>query len=311
MKAARVNSAGVLFLLLVISSPSFRHRAEAHPFRPLSPSRSKQRADAVLELKRLVPAPSPARLGGEATNDEAYARFLSVNSWDTKAAAPRMEESLRWRERVKPESVRPRHCPTLCRQYAWLALTNGPGSNARTASVRDNGGNSDSTEGGSGNGRRKRQLPLDPPMNPPPLQTWARTRHGLPITYFRAWMWRPHEASKAEQERHMAYLMSHLIRRMPRGVSRICVVFDLHGFDSWMLSYIHRSVDILRTHYPGRAGAMVFINCPSYFSTVWRVISPWLDEEIKSKVYFAPSEVDDVDKAIKFVNGKALKVGPV
>lgn len=42
---------------------------------------------------------------------------------------------------------------------------------------------------------------------------------------------------------------------------------------------------------------------------MWKVISPWLDDEIRSKTFFAPKKVDDVEKAIKYLNKMNLKVG--
>ena len=60
----------------------------------------------------------------------------------------------------------------------------------------------------------------------------------------------------------------------------------MRGFETWMLPYRHKSINILRLHYPGRAGVMCFINAPISFTAVWKVISPWLDDEIRSKVLF-------------------------
>ena len=54
---------------------------------------------------------------------------------------------------------------------------------------------------------------------------------------------------------------------------------------------------------------LVLSNVPGYFYTVWKVISPWLDDEIRSKTFFAPKKVDDVEKAIKYLNKMNLKVG--
>lgn len=56
---------------------------------------------------------------------------------------------------------------------------------------------------------------------------------------------------------------------------------------------------------------MCFINCPTYFTTVWKIIKPWLDEEIRSKTFFAPKGVNDVEKCIDYLNKMKLKVGPV
>ena len=46
------------------------------------------------------------------------------------------------------------------------------------------------------------------------------------------------------------------------------------------------------------------------YPQVWKIISPWLDEEILGKTFFAPNSVDDVEKAIAWVDKKSLQVGP-
>jgi hypothetical protein len=58
---------------------------------------------------------------------------------------------------------------------------------------------------------------------------------------------------------------------------------------------------------------MCFINTPIYFTAVWKVISPWLDDEIRSKVFFVPNSsyggggVNDVEAAIRYLNRMKLK----
>ena len=258
----------------------------------LTSAQKQHRQSAIEQLKQIIPPPSKRELGGEEADDEAYARFLSVFGWDPEKAAPKLKKSLEWRKRVKPGTIRPRHCPKLCRQHAWVALTT-------TTSGLDSSDND------------VKYNNFDIPHNCPPFATWRTTRHGLPITYFRCWMWKPDEASSAELEKHVAYHVHHLIRRMRGNVSRMCVIFDMWGFESWMLPYIHRAINVLRMHHPGRAGAMCFINVPGYFTAVWKVISPWLDDEIRSKVFFAPKEVDDLEKVMKYLNKMNLKSGPV
>lgn len=88
-------------------------------------------------------------------------------------------------------------------------------------------------------------------------------------------------------------------------------MFDLRGFETWMLPYVHRCVNLLREHYPGRAGAFCFINSPVVFRGVWKLIGPWLDDELRSKVHFAPGDVDDVEKGIEYLDRMDLRVGPV
>ena len=147
-------------------------------------------------------------------------------------------------------------------------------------------------------------------------------------------------APSIEMDRHAAYTMHHLIRRTTaatttstamttaavgigggrrrrnRGenserVDRVCIVFDMRGFETWMLPYVRRCVNLLRDHYPGRAGAFCFINAPFVFRGVWKLICPWLDDELRSKVHFAPGDVNDVEGGIEYLNGMKLRVGPV
>ena len=91
----------------------------------------------------------------------------------------------------------------------------------------------------------------------------------------------------------------------------MCIVFDMRGFETWMLPYVRRCVNLLRDHYPGRAGAFCFINAPFVFRGVWKLICPWLDDELRSKVHFAPGDVNDVEGGIEYLNGMKLRVGPV
>ena len=265
---------------------------------------------AIAELKRLVPPPASSGSSSETdaiNDDDYYARFLSVNDWDPIKTQSSIQQSIQWRKRVQPNKIRSKDCPTLCRQYAWLALASGPGS----MSILNHDDEQHNTAGDDK--RKKKQLPLDPPYKSPPLQSWRTTKHGFPITYFRCWKWKPEEASSEESEKHLAYHIHHSIRRIPnnKNVSRICVIFDMRGFEAYMLPYIHKCINILRCQYPGRAGAMCFINVPIYFTTVWKIISPWLDDEIRSKVFFAPRGVDDVEKTIRYLNKMKLKTGLV
>mmetsp|Transcript_15399 Transcript_15399/g.32580 ORF Transcript_15399/g.32580 Transcript_15399/m.32580 type:complete len:313 (-) Transcript_15399:93-1031(-) len=306
----RMNRKTALLLSITLLAHTTIHPTIAHAARFNININSKQqtkRTAAIEELKRLIPPPSPRDLGGEEADDEAYARFLSVSEWDPVKAAPKLNESFQWRKKVRPGQLRPRHCNELCRQYAWVALTSG--SSKMMLLEEDNDTNNNNSPNNSRTNNEP--LPLDIPHNCPPLQSWKTTRHGLPITYFRCWKWRPDKASSDEMERHMAYHMHHLVRRTRGGVSRVCIIFDMRGFEGWMLPYIHQGVNVLRQHYPGRAGAMCFINVPGYFNTVWKIISPWLDDEIRSKTFFAPKEVDDVDKGIGYLNKMNLKCGPV
>ena len=202
------------------------------------------------------------------------------------------------------------------------ALLTWGGSSAPGADDESEAGESSKDDDADRNVRRR--TTLHPPHSCPPLQSWRYTKHGMPITLFECWRWRPNLATSSERVRHIAYHMEHGVRRMPPtsrggggnppiggGVQRICVVMDLRGFETWMVPYVKTSVDVLRNHYPGRAGVICFINVPAYFRPVWKVIRPWLDDEIRGKTFFAPEGVDDIERAIGWVDKKNLKVGAV
>ena len=72
------------------------------------------------------------------------------------------------------------------------------------------------------------------------------------------------------------------------------------------LPYIKVAINVLRSHYPGRLGCACFINTPGYFYPVWKIIGPWLDEEIIHKTFFLPKSVTDVELAVQWVDKKRL-----
>ena len=115
--------------------------------------------------------------------------------------------------------------------------------------------------------------------------------------------------------RHVAYQMEHYIRRMPirgrgRRVQRACIVLDMTGFRPTTLPQIKECIDVLRNHYPGRLGIAACINVPPYFHPVWKIVSPLLDAEILSKTFFLPSNVDNVEKAIAWIDRKPGLIEP-
>ena len=65
-------------------------------------------------------------------------------------------------------------------------------------------------------------------------------------------------------------------------------------------------VEVLRLHYPGRLGAACFINVPGYFHPVWKIISPWLNEEILEKTFFLPKSIQTNEEAVAWIDRKKL-----
>jgi hypothetical protein len=382
----------IVFLIDVISLFTLHGAplttSAAAPTSTSSTITSQQRQLAIKQLRTLVPPPTNRRslCGDYILNDDAYARYLSVSNWDPILAAPKLVKSIDWMTTMKPWTLRPYHCPVLCKQYAWVPLMveckkkksnlrddcGGGGTLRSTSQVDDDAAdddemlvvNDDASSGADGNiihqqstnnnnqsnigheyitglcalgnsarrtnnpynrsssYRKKKKIQdiYDQPYDCPSSYTWRTTSHGLPITLFTCSKWRPDLAkSPYEMDIHAAYTMTHLIKRIPRKnnkrrgkvVTRVCIIFDLYGFETWMLPYIHRNIELLREHYPGRAGAFCFINSPALFRGVWKLISPWLDDELQSKVHFANSNVNTVEDGIEYLNRLKLRVGPV
>jgi hypothetical protein len=281
-----------------------------------------QRALAVGELRRLVPAPRPRDLGGERIGTDTYERFLSVVEWRPERAAPMLEADLVWRARVKPRACRPEHMPKACAQSGWQVLMV---SAASTGAESEPPPSSLSSVGSSGRWHRFDRLPslrllsrshdarpLHPPHYKPRNVQWRYTKHGLPITLIEVRSWFPERAGKEETAVHTAYMMEHYIRRMQQQqggrVTRACLLLDMRGFRPATLPYVRICIEILRRHYPGRLGAACFYHVPPYFIPVWKLIRPLLDEEIMNKVHFLPSSVKDTDGAIAWCNHQDVPV---
>jgi len=279
-----------------------------------------QRRAAMEEARRLAPAPEPRLIGGERIDSLTYCRFLSVCDWDAKRAAKLLRRDFRWRIKYKPKTLHNTDMPNMNRQRAWVVLLRpvgragalfGGGSGSSYSQFYSGGSRSRKRSGGSALWDLRRE-PLHPPHTRPPFTQWRYTRQGMPITVCIVNNWYPERCSHDERIRHVAYHIEHYIRRMPvraggtRRVQRACFMVDLHNFRPAMLPYIKASIDILRSHYPSRLGVACFFNVPGYFHPVWKIISPWLDEEIISKTFFLPRSVSTIDQAVHWVDRKRL-----
>ena len=243
-----------------------------------------ERTLIVAETMQLVAPPAPRLLGGEVIDVKMYRRFLSASNWDPRKASALLEADFAWRKRYKPHRLRPRDMPVMCRQRGWQVLMRPP------QPWRDS---------------------LHPPHQKPPFVRWRYTRQGMPVTVFDVGEWHPHRASHAERVRHVAYHMEHYMRRLPhrkggKRVQRCCFIMDMRGFTASKLPHVRECINVLRNHYPGRLGAACFINVPGYFYPAWKIISPWLNEEILEKTFFLPARVTDFEGAIAWVDRRGL-----
>ncbi|KAF9580816.1 hypothetical protein BGW38_002387 [Lunasporangiospora selenospora] len=75
-------------------------------------------------------------------------------------------------------------------------------------------------------------------------------------------------------------------------VETVCLVFDLTGFtlanmDFAMVKYL---VTVFEAYYPESLGRIIIHGAPFVFWGVWKVIEPWLDPVVASKVRFTRND---------------------
>jgi hypothetical protein len=117
----------------------------------------------------MIPPPHPSSIGGEIIDDDAYARYLRVSNWDPNIAAPKLECTLRWMGKVRPGTIRPRHCPYCAVRgrgsRSRRRTTTGDGAGASSSALASIGGKGGRATGGTMSSARR----------PPPTTTMAVT----------------------------------------------------------------------------------------------------------------------------------------
>ncbi|KAF9099036.1 hypothetical protein BGX27_000671 [Mortierella sp. AM989] len=87
-------------------------------------------------------------------------------------------------------------------------------------------------------------------------------------------------------------------------VETVCLVFDLNGLgianmDLNMVKYL---ITIFEAYYPESLGRIIIHGAPFIFWGFWKIIAPWLDPVVASKVRFTRSDKD----LLEFIPAKQL-----
>ncbi|KAG7285949.1 hypothetical protein NEMBOFW57_008245 [Staphylotrichum longicolle] len=85
------------------------------------------------------------------------------------------------------------------------------------------------------------------------------------------------------------------IRTMIRHPSeKACLIFDLTGFGMKNMDFhvVKFLVQVFEARYPEYLGVVLVHNAPFIFWGIWRIIKPWLDPVIASKINFTSSNKD-------------------
>ncbi|KAG0013181.1 hypothetical protein BGZ80_011244 [Entomortierella chlamydospora] len=75
-------------------------------------------------------------------------------------------------------------------------------------------------------------------------------------------------------------------------IETVCIVYDMTGFGIANMDYnfVKYTIRSFEAYYPESLGVMLFHKAPLVFWGVWKIIEPWLDPVVASKVRFTRSD---------------------
>ncbi|XP_047317524.1 phosphatidylinositol transfer protein 3-like [Impatiens glandulifera] len=91
-----------------------------------------------------------------------------------------------------------------------------------------------------------------------------------------------------DYKRYVVYFLDKVISRMPSGQEKFVFIGDLDG---WGYANIDiraclGALTVLQDFYPERLGKLFIVNAPYIFMMVWKMITPFIDNNTKKKIIF-------------------------
>jgi len=85
---------------------------------------------------------------------------------------------------------------------------------------------------------------------------------------------------------------------------RSIYVIDLEGigirdFAGEVVDFVKRAAAFTAAHYPERSGFIFVVNVPSWFSVIWNVVRPMVDEVTRKKITILRSGAEAITEALK------------
>mmetsp|Transcript_22772 Transcript_22772/g.49921 ORF Transcript_22772/g.49921 Transcript_22772/m.49921 type:complete len:282 (-) Transcript_22772:199-1044(-) len=185
--------------------------------------------------------------------DACMCRYLRARNWDVKKASVMLKESLEWRRKVKPEQI-------TWEEVNKEALTGKmyicpyPDKFGRTILMMKPG--KENTKGHDG-----------------------QIKHLVYVL----------EAALRQNQ------VNHKFDETPRGSGadlspeQICLVIDYKGwsmFNAPPMKTSKETLYILQNQYPERLGVALLYDPPSLFSTLWAMLTPFMETKTANKVQF-------------------------
>lgn len=105
--------------------------------------------------------------------------------------------------------------------------------------------------------------------------------------------------------RHYAICCEYMWRNIePSEDGKSIYVIDLDGigirdFAGEVVDFVKRASSFTGAHYPERSGAIYIINVPSWFSVIWNVVKPMVDDVTKKKITIMRYGKEAITKALE------------
>ncbi|KAG8379645.1 hypothetical protein BUALT_Bualt07G0110500 [Buddleja alternifolia] len=123
-----------------------------------------------------------------------------------------------------------------------------------------------------------------------------------------------------EFKRFLVFALDKLCSRIPDGQEQFTIIGDLEGYgycNTNVRGYL-AALSTLQDYYPERLGKIFIIHAPYIFTTVWRIIYPFIDKNTKKKIIFVENKkleatlLQDIDESqLPEIYGGKLQLVPI
>ncbi|KAI8618924.1 CRAL-TRIO domain-containing protein [Chytriomyces sp. MP71] len=88
------------------------------------------------------------------------------------------------------------------------------------------------------------------------------------------------------------YTMEQAQKLMKKGVTNLCIIVDFRDspMNATPVSHSIKFLNVLSKHYPETLGRFVVVNPTWYMWVLYKMVSPFVDNNTKSKVFFVTSD---------------------
>ncbi|KAI3684395.1 hypothetical protein L6452_33618 [Arctium lappa] len=146
-------------------------------------------------------------------------------------------------------------------------------------------------------------------------------KSGRPITVVFGGRHYPNKTGGLEEfKRFVVFGLEKICSRMTRGQEKFVSINDLQGwgYSNCDIHGYHASLLILQEYYPERLEKLFVVHAPYLFMAIWKLISPFIDEETKKKIVFVENKkvkstlLKEIDESqLPEIYGGKLKLVPI